>query len=161
MTRQAALLKLQNTLRTRRDDLRRKLAGELANLREFRAADSAGDSVDAAFEASSDEVSSRLAELEDRELHQIERALGRLRKGTYGFCAGGSEECQKTIPLARLNALPYTTFCINCERDMEAVPDCLDRRGAGTWKQVFDWEAPRESRRVNVSELEMSLSSGR
>ncbi len=138
MPRRDALLRLHETLLARRADLRNKLAGDLANLHDLRAADSTGDSAAVAFETSSDEMSSQLAEMDARELSQIERALARLPQGRYGVCEGGSENCQIKIPVARLNALPYTTFCINCERELEEYPDWLDRRGAGNWEQVFD-----------------------
>jgi DnaK suppressor protein len=35
--------------------------------------------------------------------------------GKYGSC----EVCNGKIPLARLNALPYATMCIECQRDLE------------------------------------------
>jgi DnaK suppressor protein len=144
------MLRLHETLLARRADLRNKLAGDLAALRDLSAADSTGDSAEVAFETSSDEMSSQLAEMDARELDQSERSLARLLQGRYGVC----ENCQIKIPVARLNALPYTTFCINCERELEKYPDWLDRRGAGNWKQVFDWEAPLERQRINPSELE-------
>ena len=78
------------------------------------------DAADVAFEAGSDEMTSQLAELDSRELSQIDRALIRLKQGTYGLC----EACQKKIPVGRLNALPYTTHCIECQREM----DCQDAR---------------------------------
>jgi DnaK suppressor protein len=159
MPRRDALLRLYETLVARRAYQRKKLAGELANLRDFNAADSTGDSADCAFETSSDEMSSQLAELDARELGQIERALARLMGGTYGVCEGDSENCQKKIRVARLNALPYTTFCINCEREIEKYSDRLDGQGAGNWKEVFDWEAPLERQRINLSEWDMELSS--
>src|SRR5436853_909039 len=137
MAREDALLRLHNSLISRRDHLRKKLTEELANLREM-VADSTGDSADAAFDAGSDEMASQLAEFDARELGQIERALTRLKQGTYGLC----EVCQAKIPVARLNALPYTTFCINCQREMEKYPDWEDRRNAGNWEKVFDAEAP-------------------
>src|SRR5262245_20478063 len=123
MARRDALLRLHKSLLGRRNDLRKKLAGELADLREFKAADSTGDSADAAFESGSDEMASQLAELDARELHQIDRALHRLKQGTYGVCEG----CQVKIPVSRLNALPYTTFCIDCQREREKYPDWDDR----------------------------------
>jgi DnaK suppressor protein len=156
-----ALLRLHETLLARRADLRNKLAGDLANLRDFRAADSTGDSADVAFETTSDEMSSQLAELDARELSQIERALARLTQGTYDVCEGSSENCQKKISLARLNALPYTTVCIHCERELEEYPDWQDRRVTGNWEQVFDWEAPMERRRINLAKLELEVSTNR
>src|SRR5436305_9033941 len=127
MARRDALLRLHKSLLARRAYLRSKLAGELSSMRDFKAADSTGDSADAAFEAGSDEMASQLAEFDARELGQIERALHRLKQGTYGLC----EVCQTRIPVARLNALPYTTLCIGCQREMEKYPDWVDRRNAG------------------------------
>src|SRR5215475_9322440 len=135
MARQDALLRLNKSLLARRDHLRKKLSEELANLREM-SADSTGDSADAAFDAGSDEMSSQLAEFDARELGQIERALQRLKQGTYGLC----EVCQSKIPVSRLNALPYTTFCIECQRDLEKYPDWEDRRNSGNWEKVFEAE---------------------
>ena len=155
MARRDALLRLHKSLLGRRTDLRKKLAGELADLRHFQAADSTGDSADAAFDAGSDEMSSQLAEFDARELGQIERALQRLKQGTYGLC----EVCQSKIPVSRLNALPYTTFCIDCQRDLEKYPDWEDRRNAGNWEKVFEAETPLEDQReVNISDLELDLS---
>jgi DnaK suppressor protein len=158
MARRDALLRLHKTLLARRAHLREKLAGELANLRDFNAADATGDSADAAFEAGGDEMTSRLAELEDRDLGHIERALARLQQGTYGICEGGSANCQKRIPVARLNALPYTPFCINCEREREMHPDGLALESIGNWGQISDAQAPMQDQRINLSELEMDLS---
>jgi DnaK suppressor protein len=161
MARRDALLRLHKTLLARNAYLRKKLADELANLRDFNAGDSTGDSADVAFDTSSDEMSSQLAELDARELSQIERALARLQRGTFGICEGGSDNCQNKIPVARLNALPYTTFCIHCEREIEKHPDWSGRRGADNWDRILDLEAPTERRQVNLSELEMGQSSNR
>jgi DnaK suppressor protein len=43
-------------------------------------------------------------------LAQVEEALGRLRAGAYGICEG----CGKPIPVARLDAVPYTKLCVDC-----------------------------------------------
>src|SRR5438067_12272195 len=104
MARQDALLRLHKSLLARRDHLRKKLTEELANMR----SSGEGDSADVAFENGSDEMASQLAEFDARELTQIERALARLKQGTYCLCVA----CQKKIPVGRLNALPYTTCCI-------------------------------------------------
>jgi DnaK suppressor protein len=158
MTRQNALLRLHQNLLARRDSLSNKLAGDLADLRDFRAADSTGDSADLAFEAGSDEMSSRFVELDDRELSKIERALARWQRGTFGICEG----CQKRIPLARLNALQFTPFCITCEREMEKSPDGQARQSIGNWGRICDVQGPLQDQRINLSELERDLSrSGR
>jgi DnaK suppressor protein len=161
MVRQIGLLRLHKTLLARRADLRKILAEELANLRDFNATDWTGDSADAAFGAESDEMSSRLAELDARELVQVERALERLKRGTFGLCEGGSQRCQKRIPVARLNALPYSTFCIHCQQAIDKGPDWQVTGVKGKWDHVFDSEAPREGRRIDASDCERDLAGSR
>src|SRR6266849_525983 len=155
MARRDALLRLHKSLLARRGHLRQKLMGELASLRDFKSTDSTGDSVDAAFETGSDEMASQLAELDAREL----------RQGTYGVCEGEDESgnpCEEKIPVARLNALPYTTLCIKCQREMEKHPGWNDRRGGVNWEKVFEAEKPLEDQReVDLSDLEVDLSTNR
>jgi RNA polymerase-binding transcription factor DksA len=161
MTRQNVFLRLHKNLLARRVGLGKKLAGELAYLHDSKAADAAGDSADLAFEAGGHEMSSRLAELDDSELSKVERALTRWKHGLYGICAGGRENCRKKIPMARLNALPYTPFCIDCEREMERHQGGLGRQSTGNWRQIFDAQAPMQDQRINFRELEMDLSGSR
>lgn len=154
MARRDALLRLHKTLLGRRGDLLKKLREDMEGLRNDMGSDQTGDSADAAFEAGSDEMASHLAELDARELTQIERALVRLKQGTYGQC----EVCQKRIPVGRLNALPYSTLCIECQREMEQYPDLRDR--GGNWEKIYD--APPsfdDQREIDLSQLEIDLPS--
>jgi len=114
MARKDALLNLRTILVRRRDALRNALAGDLTLLKEVRS-ESPGDIGDAAVDSTQDEISSQLAEVEARELGSIENALERMKDGTYGTC----EYCGGKIPLARLQALPYATMCIGCQREEE------------------------------------------
>src|SRR5947209_12110324 len=129
MARNEALLRLHKTLVGRRVDLLKKLREDMEGLRNDMGSDPTGDCADAAFEAGSDEMTSQLAELDSRELSQIERALARLKQGTYGVCEG----CAKKIPVGRLNALPYTTLCIECQREMERYPHWDRHGGSASW----------------------------
>ena len=45
-------------------------------------------------------------------LGKVERALEMVKAGSYGIC----ESCGKSIPLNRLDVLPYATHCIDCAR---------------------------------------------
>lgn len=45
-------------------------------------------------------------------LRKVEHALDRIEAGTYGDC----ESCGQSIPVARLEALPYATLCVECAR---------------------------------------------
>lgn len=153
MARRDALLRLHKQLTERRDELIRRLGGEWKDL--LHGSNGSGDSVDQAFESSGEEVTSQLAQLESRELMQIERSLLRLKQGTYGLC----EICQKKIPVQRLNALPYSTTCISCQREMESSGGYGAGGGAGDWERASDMEARmREPSEVDVSQLEMDYT---
>jgi RNA polymerase-binding protein DksA len=43
-------------------------------------------------------------------LDKVGRAIESIDEGTYGDCA----DCGKPIPVARLDALPYATRCVEC-----------------------------------------------
>ena len=45
---------------------------------------------------------------EDAELEKVNEALEAISKGTYGVC----DECGEDIPFERLEAVPYTTRCV-------------------------------------------------
>lgn len=57
-----------------------------------------------------------LIENEQLTLDQIQGALGRIEEGTFGRC----QECGGPITKPRLQALPYTPYCIECARKMES-----------------------------------------
>ncbi|HAK96712.1 MAG TPA: molecular chaperone DnaK [Planctomycetes bacterium] len=48
-------------------------------------------------------------------LDQIEKAIEKIDKGTYGTC----EDCGLPITVERLKALPFATQCIECRRKAE------------------------------------------
>ena len=43
-------------------------------------------------------------------LSKVSEALGRIDDGSYGIC----DVCGESIPVARLDALPYTKMCVTC-----------------------------------------------
>lgn len=157
MTRKYALSRLHENLLASRKRLGKKLASELAFLHDWNPAIANGDSADLAFEADGDEISSRLAELDYRELSQIERALARWGEGTYGIC----ESCQKSISLVRLVALPYATLCIHCERAMEKLSEGCVRTSRANWAQITDRPKPMQNPRIDLTVLEKKLSGSR
>lgn len=143
MPRNDALRKLHKTLSARRNELRRRLGSKLEVLGNGASPDTAV----AAAASAGDELTSQLAELEAREMTQIEAALQRIKQGKYGLCAG----CNCKIPLARLNALPYSTLCIKCQREAERDSSWLEDRIAENWGDVNDGPDDRE---VNLTDLE-------
>ena len=147
MARKDAILSMRQILITRRDALRTALAGDLSLLKELRA-QAAGDVVDAALDSAQDEISSQLAEVESRELASIENALQRMRDGQYGVC----EACGSQIPMARLNALPYATMCINCQRERER--DGGASFGDADWGRVLDSGGDGD---VSINDIEIDV----
>ncbi len=148
MARKEAILNMREILVMRRDALRRVLAGDLSALKELRE-QTAGDLVDVALDSAQNELSSQLAEVESRELAMIENALEKMRTGHYGKCEG----CGTRIPLARLNALPYATTCIDCQRESE-------RYGASSsadndWGRLSDSSGDAD---LSINDLEIDVS---
>lgn len=127
MPRKDAMAEMREILLNRRDALRKALAGDLSMLKELRE-QIGGDVVDAALDSAQDEISSQLAEVESRELSNIDKALERMREGSYGKC----EACDSNIPMMRLQALPYAVLCIDCQREAE-------KHGIDTSQHVADW----------------------
>jgi DnaK suppressor protein len=48
-------------------------------------------------------------------LADIEAALRRLERGSYGLC----EQCRTAIPLERLEILPMSRYCMRCQHAVE------------------------------------------
>jgi RNA polymerase-binding protein DksA len=63
---------------------------------------------DDATELEQQETALSLRRNSDHLLAQVNHALARVADGTYGHC----ERCGKVIPVERLEARPYATFCV-------------------------------------------------
>jgi RNA polymerase-binding transcription factor DksA len=55
------------------------------------------------------EMAVSLLENQSQLLEQVRAALLRIPDGTFGRC----QQCGKEIPSARLDAIPYTPYCVN------------------------------------------------
>jgi len=56
-----------------------------------------------------------IANQQVKELEEIESALKRIQKGTYGVC----EMCDEQIALGRLRAKPFAKYCTPCREIYE------------------------------------------
>ncbi len=146
MARKESIEKLRGLLIMRRDAMRRALAGDLSMLKQLPEL-SGSDVVDVALDAAQDEISCQLAEVESRELGCIENALERMKQGFYGMC----EVCGAKIPMARLNALPYATMCIECQQASENGN--LEERRNSDWSRVVD--AGFTDSEISVADIEL------
>ena len=75
-----------------------------------------GDPVDQATADEEAELQIRLHQTDGRLLRAVEAALSRIRQGTFGIC----EACQNPISRARLEAVPWTHHCRDCEEHEQA-----------------------------------------
>ncbi len=73
-----------------------------------------------------------------------------MRNGTYGIC----EVTGRQIPLARLQALPYATMCIEAQR--EAEKRGLENQRSAEWGNLIDAHAGDQD--VLLNDLEMDVS---
>jgi DnaK suppressor protein len=75
----------------------------------------AKDFADMATEAYGQELNFTISDAGRKNLRDIEDALIRIRDGSYGVC----ERCGKAIDEPRLEILPHTRYCINCQEVVE------------------------------------------
>lgn len=61
------------------------------------------------------EFNLELASNERGVLYRIDQALRRIEKKSFGICS----ECENSIPMIRLKALPYTETCLKCQEEIE------------------------------------------
>jgi DnaK suppressor protein len=69
-------------------------------------------------DSSEQETTLQLIESNSLSLRDVDDALKRIEKGTYGLC----EDCEALIPPARLEVLPHARLCIACQEKREGMP---------------------------------------
>ena len=99
------------------EDFKRILEGMLVNLEPLRkrdqiAIENTADALDEVQNAAEREFAIRQLESQSSRFHNIKAALRRIQEGTYGECL----HCQTRISVKRLNAVPWTPYCLDCQR---------------------------------------------
>ena len=104
--------KLANSVSTmEREALRTgdKAIGELSNVPLNHLADRASDNF-------TQDLMIGILQNSEAELADVDEALEKIARGTYGSC----EDCGGDISKNRLRALPFARLCIDCKREQEA-----------------------------------------
>jgi len=91
-----------------KDSLRSRAEGSEASAFGMHQADAGSDAYDRDFALS-------LLSQEQDSLYEIDEALKRVENGAYGIC----EISGKAIPHARLEALPFTRYTVECQAELE------------------------------------------
>ena len=81
--------------------------------------DIAQDIVDKAESSYTKEFLLSLSHAEREQLRLIDEALRRLETAEFGLC----QMCGQAIGKKRLNTLPWTSYCINCQQKKEEERD--------------------------------------
>ena len=110
------LVDLRDQLLRQMDGLAQESAQELAGY-SLHMADSGTDNFDRDFALS-------LLSSDQDAIYEIEEALKRIEKKTYGVC----ELTGKTIPKARLEAIPWTRFTVEAQAQLEKDGALKSRR---------------------------------
>jgi DnaK suppressor protein len=103
------IAKFQEILTKRRDELRHNLASAQGQRHE--AQDFGRDEGDRANASISKEMTFRQKAQEQGLLTLVEAALSRIQGGTFGECPN----CGQEIGANRLNAVPWSRYCIACQ----------------------------------------------
>jgi DnaK suppressor protein len=98
---------VEKLLKSKRDELRRKLNHRFGDVTVDREPDDEGALATSNF---AKDLAIATIERERQELAEIEAALARIKSGEYGVC----ETCENPIREVRLQALPWARLCIRC-----------------------------------------------
>ena len=110
------LLELRDQLMRQMNGLAKESAQEMAGY-SLHMADSGTDNFDRDFALS-------LLSSDQDAIYEIEEALKRIEKNTYGIC----ELTGKSIPRARLEAIPWTRFTVQAQAQLEREGALRQRR---------------------------------
>ena len=86
-----------------------------ANARERIAIEKAADSVDESTAAGERELAITTVHREAMLRRQMDAALQRIVDGSYGYCVN----CDEEISRKRLNAVPWTALCLDCQEQQD------------------------------------------
>src|SRR5437667_8299788 len=110
------LIELRDQLVRQMNGLAKESAEEMASY-SLHMADSGTDNFDRDFALS-------LLSADQDAVYEIEEALKRIEKGTYGIC----ELTGKQIPKSRLDAIPWTRFTVEAQAQLEREGALRQRR---------------------------------
>ncbi|RXK02878.1 RNA polymerase-binding protein DksA [Halarcobacter bivalviorum] len=100
---------LKNILLERKELITRNIQGSRDSIDSLKNSE-CNDEYDYAEVSSDSFKEGIIANQQIKELNEIEEALKRIDKGTYGIC----EMCDESIAIGRLRAKPFAKYCTPC-----------------------------------------------
>jgi len=105
---------IRRKLLTKKETITSKLSQTVAESKEMET-DIAQDLADKAESSYTKEFLLSLSDTERNLLLHIDEALRSLEKGSYGIC----QSCGQAISKKRLDALPWSIYCLDCQQKIE------------------------------------------
>jgi len=146
----AMLIRLHEETRQRIKDLRRDQEQESES--------EPADEMDSARTTAEIETHAGLIARAEEKLRYLDEAFVRLDAGKYGLCL----ECGEAIPLERLMAIPFASYCVGCQQKLNRTRGGW---GEGTTIPPYDhqWTLPEEmeepaGREYRATDLEEQLT---
>jgi len=107
--------KQQDTFKKILEDRRAELCRDIEAQRERLNVDPLGDSMDQVRVVAERDLALWKIDNSSAILRLIERSLRNIREETYGICA----HCEEDIPVKRLQAVPWSPYCVTCQHRAE------------------------------------------
>lgn len=77
------------------------------------------DALDEVQNAAERELAIRNLDRESNLLRNVRSALRRIEEGSYGVCV----HCDEEISIKRINAVPWTPYCISCQEQADRAQE--------------------------------------
>jgi DnaK suppressor protein len=108
------LKEVQAKLRQQLAEIQRRVSLVVEQGREATQGDT-NDVADQAVSSYEKEILFTRGTHEHSQMRRIQQALARIEEGDYGSC----QRCEQEIGAKRLEALPWTPYCIACQEQLE------------------------------------------
>jgi DnaK suppressor protein len=106
---------LVSALNEKRDELLAALKNRRSGSQQGETRAGTGDEADQATEDAEVALETRLMDRDAKLLREVERALDKVKNGTYGLCEGTEEP----IGYARLKLRPWTRYSVTYKEELE------------------------------------------
>jgi DnaK suppressor protein len=105
-------------LEERREQIIKNIYGSSKELDDLHDSHDVMDEGDFASVSTDNMINEEILAAQQKELKEIDEALGKIQMGTYGIC----EMCEEPIGMQRLKVKPFAKYCITCRQIAEKSP---------------------------------------
>lgn len=107
----------KNQLKELRSELMGNIGQTIKTSKKEETTQTVPDLTDSATQSSDSQLILKLGEQGWEKLKLVDEALERLESNQFGFCL----QCEKSIPEARLDLVPFAQYCVECLEQIEDI----------------------------------------